>query len=369
MEKIDINKFVINHIQQIKPFDPAEPLDSMAEKAGVEPEKIIRLNANENPYGPSPSVNEAIKKLQANIYPDPEQNVIRTALSKFTGMPKETILCGAGSDELIDLLFRLFCTPKNNVIECDPTFGMYSFCANVAGGKVVFVQRDDEFEIDVEQAIAAIDNSTKIIFVTSPNNPTGNLVKRDQLIELLSTGLIIVVDEAYYEFSGETSQDLVEDNENLIILRTFSKWAGVAGLRVGYGIMHPKVAGHFMDIKPPYNVNIAAEAAMIASLQDSEYLLSNVSKIVTERIRMFDLLSDINGMKVWPSYGNFILCEFARNQARIVYEFLAMKGIFVRKYDSDRLKDSIRVAVGTPTQTDAFIGAIRKSILNERGNV
>ena len=109
MEKIDINKFVLNHIQQIKPFDPAEPLDSMAEKVGVEPEQIIRLNANENPYGPSPSVNEAIQQLKANIYPDPEQNSIRSALSKFTNMPKETILCGAGSDELIDLLFRLFC--------------------------------------------------------------------------------------------------------------------------------------------------------------------------------------------------------------------------------------------------------------------
>ena len=321
---------------------------------------IVKLNGNENPYGCSPLVMEAILKVPMHIYPDPGQRKMRAALSKYTGLNPDNLVVGAGADELIDLLFRLFVSPEDTILDFEPTFGMYSFCANVAGNEIVFVQRDNEFEIDVNRVIAAIDNSTKIIFVTSPNNPTGNLVKRGQLLELLSTGLVIVVDEAYYEFSGETSQNLVQDNENLIILRTFSKWAGLAGLRVGYGIMNTKVAGHLMDIKPPYNVNIAAEAAMIASLQDSEYLLGNVAKIVAERTRLFDLLSEITGIKVWPSYGNFILCEFGQNRARIAYEYLATEGIFVRKYESNRLKDCIRVAVGTPSQTDAFIGAIRK---------
>ena len=365
---MDIDSLIRPHLLSVKTYDAVVAPEVLAAKAGIPEHEIVKLNGNENPYGCSPLVREAVLKVPMHIYPDPEQSKMRTALSKYTGLNPENIVVGAGADELIDLLFRLFVSPGDTILDFEPTFGMYSFCANVAGGEVVFVQRDDEFEIDVNSVIAAIDNTTKIIFVTSPNNPTGNLVKRDQLLELLSTGLIIVVDEAYYEFSGETSQDLVEDNENLIILRTFSKWAGLAGLRVGYGIMNSKVVGHFMDIKPPYNVNIAAEAAMIASLQDSEYLLGNVTKIVAERSRLFDLLSNTNGIKVWPSYGNFILCEFEQNRARIVYEFLAAEGIFVRNYDSNRLKDCIRVAVGTPDQTDVFIRAIRKSILNERGN-
>ena len=361
MKKIDINKFVIDHIQQIKPFDPAEPLDSMAEKAGVEPEKIIRLNANENPYGPSPLVKEAIKKLQPNIYPDPEQNVIRTALSNFTDMPKETILCGAGSDELIDLLFRLFCTPKNNVIECDPTFGMYSFCARITGAQIISVPRDNNFEIDINAVKSAINPETRIIFINSPNNPTGNLAKQNDIETLLATGLIVVIDEAYYEFTDKSFAKLVLQHNNLIVLRTMSKWAGLAGLRIGYGFFNKELVQQLLKIKQPYNVNSAAELALMASLEDVDYLMKNVNLIIKERSRLYSALQGFNqDIRPLQSEGNYILCESLKVESSKIVQGLVRKAIFVRQFSHPKLKKYFRISIGKPQHTDAIISALKE---------
>ena len=361
MKKIDINKFVIDHIQQIKPFDPAEPLDSMAEKAGVAPEKIIRLNANENPYGPSPLVKEAIKKLQPNIYPDPEQNVIRTALSKFTDMPKETILCGAGSDELIDLLFRLFCTPKNNVIECDPTFGMYSFCARITGAQIISVPRDNNFEIDINAVKTAITPETRIIFINSPNNPTGNLAKQNDIETLLETGLIVVIDEAYYEFTDKSFAKLVLQHNNLIVLRTMSKWAGLAGLRIGYGFFNKDLVQQLLKIKQPYNVNSAAELALMASLEDVDYLMKNVNLIIKERSRLYSALQGFNqDIRPLQSEGNYILCESLKVESSKIVQGLVRKAIFVRQFSHPKLKKYFRISIGKPQHTDAIISALKE---------
>ena len=170
------------------------------------------------------------------------------------------------------------------------------------------------------------------------------------------------MDEAYYEFCGQTMAPLVREHDNLVVLRTLSKWAGLAGLRIGYGIMSPTVVSHIMDIKSPYNVNVAAEAALLASLEDAPALMENVSKIVSERDRMFSMLEEISGVTVWPSQGNFILCQFAPGRSQGIFEGLSNRGIFVRDFGSERLQDCFRVAVGTPDQTDAFIGALKELI-------
>ena len=362
MKKIDINKFVIDHIQQIKPFDPAEPLDSMAEKAGVEPEKIIRLNANENPYGPSPLVKEAIKKLQPNIYPDPEQNVIRTALSNFTDMPKETILCGAGSDELIDLLFRLFCTPKNNVIECDPTFGMYSFCARITGAQIISVPRDNNFEIDINAVKSAINPETRIIFINSPNNPTGNLAKQNDIETLLETGLIVVIDEAYYEFTDKSFAKLVLQHNNLIVLRTMSKWAGLAGLRIGYGLMSSKLAELTMAVKNPYNVSNIAEQSLIISLNHSNDLMKRIDTINAHRDELVDKLNKMTNLKVYPSSANFVLCKVIESGVNELNINLIKEGVFVRLFPSEDLKNCFRVSIGTEDENSYFLEKLIKHI-------
>jgi histidinol-phosphate aminotransferase len=173
--------------------------------------------------------------------------------------------------------------------------------------------------------------------------------------------MVVVIDEAYYEFCNQTVANLVPNHDNLVVLRTMSKWAGLAGLRIGYGIMNPGLVNHIVDIKSPYNVNVAAEAALLASLEDAPALLDNVAKIVSERDRLQAALEEMAGITPWPSEGNFILCQLANpEEASRVYEDLASRGIFVRNFDSTRLQDTFRVAIGTPDQTDAFIAALRE---------
>ncbi len=355
---VRIDGLVRPHLVGVNTYDAMEAPEALAERAGIPTDRIIKLNGNENPYGGSPKAIKAVSEIPLHIYPDPKQFSMREALSKYTGIDPESIVVGAGADELIDLIFRLFISPGDKILDFEPTFGMYSFCAEISGAEVQYIQRDDLFEIDVLRAKSQILTGTKLIFVTSPNNPTGNMASEKQVTELLDTGLLIIVDEAYFEFSGMSIQHLVAHYENLIVLRTMSKWAGLAGLRVGYGIMHPLVAKYLMTIKPPYNVNVAAEAALIASLEDSEYLLTNVQKIICERDRMFDLLGSVKGVKAWPSKGNYILCEFGENEVGRVYQELASRGIFVRNFGSSRLTNCFRIAVGKPDETDVFITAL-----------
>ena len=346
------------HLADIKTYEPVEPPERLAERAGIAADEIIKLDANENPYGASPKVSRALAGLPVHIYPDPLQERVREALAGYTGLDMEQIVAGAGSDELIDLLLRLFVAPGETVIDCEPTFGMYAFSARVAGAKITLVPRDDAFDIDVEAVRRAVDSRAKVIFINSPNNPTGNVATTAQVRSLLEAGLIVVVDEAYHEFCGETVAGMVADHENLVVLRTMSKWAGLAGLRIGYGIMSPVLVRHIIDVKPPYNVSTAAEAALLASMEDSEALLEKVGLIVRERGRMFSLLSDIDGVKPRPSGGNFILCQLEGGRAGDVYDGLAGRGIFVRRFSSERLRDFLRITVATPAQTDAVVRGI-----------
>ena len=359
---VNIEKLIRPHLVDIQAYEPVDPPELLAKRAGIPEDQILKLNGNENPYGGSPKAAAALAVTPLHIYPDPLQRKIRSALAGYTGMESEYIIAGAGSDELIDLLFRLFISPGDKILDCDPTFAMYGFCARVAGGSIELVPRDELFEIEVDAVKDAIDSKTKIIFVSSPNNPTGNLATESQVRALLETGLIVVVDEAYYEFSKQTVAGLTPDYDNLVVLRTMSKWAGLAGLRIGYGIMSPSLVQHIIDIKSPYNVNIAAEAALLASLEDAPALLDNVELIMDECKRMFSLLEAIPGVTPWPTYGNFILCQFAPGRAQEIYEGLASRGIFVRNFGSERLRDCFRIAVGKPEQTDVLIAAMKELV-------
>ena len=360
-----IEDLIRPHLVEIQTYEPVDPPEVLAQRAGIPEDRVVKLNGNENPYGASPEVAEALAKAPLHIYPDPLQRKMRDALADYTGLGPENIIVGAGSDELIDLLFRLFISPGDKVVDCDPTFAMYAFCARVAGAEIEMVPRDELFDIDVAAVKDALDSSAKMIFVTSPNNPTGNLAGQAEIVQLLETGRLVVVDEAYFEFCNETVVELVREYENLVVLRTMSKWAGLAGVRVGYGVMSPGVADHMIDVKPPYNVSVAAEAALLASLKDTGTLMGNVDKIVQERERLVSLLNETEGVTPWPSSGNFILCQFAPDRAHDMYEGLASRGIFVRNFGSPRLRDCFRVAVGTPAQGDTFIGALRELLANE----
>ena len=207
--------------------------------------------------------------------------------------------------------------------------------------------------------LAAVGPTTKAVFIANPNNPTGTLTPRKDLERLLDTDTLVVVDEAYYEFCGETVADLVPQRENLAVLRTFSKWAGLAGLRVGYGLFSEQVMEALMSAKTPYNVNAAAEAAAVASLGDVDYLMGNVAKIVDERDRLEILLLNLDFIDVVPSRANFLLCRLVDRDAAKIQRELRREGIFIRYFAAPRIRDCVRISVGRPEDTDAVIWALR----------
>jgi len=304
-------------------------------------------------------VKEALSKYSYyHIYPDSEQRQLRKALQDYAGVSADQIVAGSGSDELIDFIIRLFINPGDRVINCVPTFGVYHFSTESYGGTAVAVPRDGSFAIDVPAVKKAIREGAKVVFIASPNNPSGNTTPKSDILALLDSNAIVVIDEAYYEFGGQTVIPLVDSHDNLIVLRTFSKWAGLAGLRVGYGIFPRKIASHLFRIKPPYNVNAAAQIAALESLRDLDYLQQTIRAIVSERERLSARLAQTAALRPWPSEANFVLCSVRDNLAAGIYQELKRRGILVRYFDTPLLRDYLRISVGKPEHTDALLAAL-----------
>jgi histidinol-phosphate aminotransferase len=384
---MDIEKLIRPELLTMESYAPIEPVEVLGQRTQLPLERIVKLDGNENPYGCSPKVYRALADYpRYHIYPDPEQRDLREALETYVGISRQHILCGSGSDELIDLVLRLFLGPGDEVINCPPTFGMYPFSANVCGGKTIDVARTDgSFALDLSGIRKALGRKTKVIFVASPNNPTANTIRDQEILQLLDTGRVVVVDEAYFEFSGATVANLVPRHPNLIVLRTFSKWAGLAGLRIGYGVFPIEVANYLMKIKQPYNINTAAQVAVLASLADIDSLRDNVARIVAERRRLFGKLKELGWLRPYPSRANFILCSVQpdsepsfsviasqarqsdsaqeklgeESHAKKIWQQLRQKGIFIRYFDSPRLADCLRISVGKPEDSDILIEALK----------
>jgi len=355
-----IEKLVRIDMTRFGAYSAARSPDVIARKLGISEDKIIKLDANENPYGCSPRVRTALENYPyINIYPDSAQTELRELLSGYVGLPQGHLVAGNGSDEIIDLILRSFLIPGDEVVIAVPTFDMYRFCTEVCRGKVVNVPRKNNYEVDVAAMKAAVTARTRVIFITSPNNPTGTIITPKDILEILQTGLPVVVDEAYYEFSGKSVVNLVPEYPNLMVLRTFSKWAGLAGLRIGYGIFSLKLAEVFMKIKPPYSINMAALVAVRESIKDQKYLLETVARMIKERERMFKKLEQLDFLRPVPSQANFILCEVTRGDAFKIQDELEKRGILVRYYNTTLLKNFIRISAGKPEQTDRIIEALK----------
>ena len=324
---------------------------------------MIKLDGNENPYGCSPRVNQALASYPyLNIYPDTEQRELRRLLSEYVGTGPEHIVASNGSNQLIDDVLRLFVNPGDEVITCIPTFDLFRFRTQLCGGTLVGVLRDENFAVDVTAVKAAINSRTKMIVLASPNNPTGTITPIKDMLEIVDTGLPVFVDEAYAEFSGEAMTPLVSQYENLMVLRTFSKWAGLAGLRIGYGIFPPKIAGYLMKIKLPYNVSAAAVVAVRETLSDLDYLQDKVRAIIAERERLLAKLKELKFLNPLPSQANFILCFVLDGSASEIQQRLRNRGILVLYFDIPVLKNAIRISVGKPEHTDALIKALREIV-------
>ncbi len=366
MSESDFAKLVRPDIVAMKPYTPIVPFEVLSQRLGRDPEEIVKLDANENPYGPSPKALEAIASGRYfHIYPDPESNSLRDALSAYVGVDKDYLMVGMGADELIDLVLRVIIEPGDAVVDCPPSFGMYPFSTAVNAGDYVQVWRNDDFSLDVEAIEAAVAErpNTKLLFICSPNNPNGSVIDDDTLRRLLKLPVLVVLDEAYADFAElegyQSHIGWVAEVENLAVLRTFSKLAGLAGLRVGYGAFPRWLLTHMWKIKQPYNVNVAAALAAEASLHDPEWLREKLELLVAERNRLSRELSQLSTFTVYPSQSNFLLCRVLGRDAAQLKSDLEQAGILVRYFNKPGLDNCIRISAGTPAQTDRLLAALR----------
>lgn len=351
-------------LERVAPYEPGESLDAFSARVGIPVERLIKLNSNESPYGPSPRVLAALGSYaRYNLYPDPAAPVLRPALAQYTGVPVEHIFVSNGSNELIQLLWQVFLGPGDSVAMCPPTFSLYTTATTVCGGSTILVPRRPDCSIDPEAIRAALQPNTRVIILCSPNNPTGNPVPLADVEALLETGRIVVVDEAYIEFTDVDSRSaarLAPQHENLIVLRTFSKWAGLAGLRMGYGLFPTWIIPHLLKLQLPFEVNVAAHIAAVETLADLESVRQKVALIVAERARLYHLLASQPFLHALPSEANFVLAYLTDERLRMsdVRAALESEGILVRFFRTPELARAFRVSVGAPSDTDALARAL-----------
>jgi histidinol-phosphate aminotransferase len=358
------DSFIRPHLRKLSPYHPILPFEVLSTRLGRKPEDIIKLDANENPYGPPPEVSEALGSMKfPYIYPDPESRRLRAALAQDSGLGSEYILAGCGADELIDLIMRCVLDPGEKIVDCPPTFTMYAFDAAVNGALVIKVPRKSDFSLDTEWIAEVVEQERpKCIFLTSPNNPDGSIINDEVLLKILDLPILVVLDEAYIEFSGiESRMQWVKKHENLIVLRTFSKRAGLAGLRIGYGAFPLSIIEYLWRAKQPYNVSVAAEISACAALKNPDYLEKVKIALVEERERLFKLLKEVPFLNPYPSHSNFILSEVTSGvDAKKLKEDLAQMGVMIRHFNTKELKDCIRVSVGKPEHTDILIECLNR---------
>ncbi len=352
-------------LKYIKEYVPGKSIEEIAGKYGLDPDKIIKLGSNENPLGPSPLAVKAIQqKLEKiHIYPPADALELRKAISEHTGYAVDNIVVsGNGNDGIIDTMMRLFMSPEAEAIIPIPTFSYYEIATLANGGKPVFVERDADFNIASENVLNKVNRNTRMIFLCSPNNPSGNVVSEENARKILESNTVVFIDEAYADFSGTSLIKLVGEYDNLIIGRTFSKAFGLAGMRVGYAVVPECISCEYMKVMTPFSVDILSLAGGIAALKDKEHLEKSIETVKKGRVQLSRGLEQF--CKVYPSEANFILIDVSPHTAGEVAEVLLRKGIIVRDCTSFRGagKSLIRITIGMEEQNSRVIEAL-KSVL------
>uniref|UniRef100_A0A1D1ZZ84 histidinol-phosphate transaminase n=1 Tax=Auxenochlorella protothecoides TaxID=3075 RepID=A0A1D1ZZ84_AUXPR len=360
----DARVFIRPHLRNLAPYKPIVPLDVISARLGFAEKDIVKLDANENPYGPPPEVTAALASLEyPNIYPDPESRALCEGLSRWHGIPVEHLMVGAGADELLDFIMRCVLEPGEYIVDCPPTFTMYAYDAAVNAARVCTVPRLDGFRLDIKGIKKAVEEvRPKILFLTSPNNPDGSIVSDEDILELLELPVLVVFDEAYIEFSDEPSKmGWVQQYENLIVLRTFSKCAALAGMRLGYGAFPLSLIEVLWRAKQPYNVTVATQVAGLAAMRNIPYIERVRDLLVVERERLSAaLLEQVPYLRPFPSHANFLLCRVTDGRdAAALRERLAREyGVMIRHYSTPDLQDCVRISVGKQEHTDKLIAAL-----------
>ncbi len=345
-------------------YTPGESLESFSRRTGIPIEAIIKLNANESPYGPVPAAIDALRAhAWYNQYPDVCAFNLKDKLGVYTGLDQKHIVLGHGSMEIIAHLWHLFLSPGDSIICCPPTFSLYSSMASICGANIKNVARKASDEIDFQAIQEALTPDVKLIVLCSPNNPTGSSIKENALIDLLTTGHPVILDEAYIEFSSRPAgyAALVARYDNLIILRTFSKWAGLAGLRVGYGLLPEWLVGPMQQIQSPFEFNVAGHLAAIETLQSFNEVQARIHTIIEERQKLFNLLAAQPYLDPFPSEGNFILARLLKKGVSIeqIRKTMEQHGILLRYFPQlESHQDYVRVTVGLPEHTQKLTDAL-----------
>jgi histidinol-phosphate aminotransferase len=351
------------HILGIEPYEPGKPIEELERELGIH--DAIKLASNENPLPPSPRVQKAIEAAlpTLNRYPDDSGFYLRQGIAKKHGVGAEQVVLGNGSNELIELIVRTFVKSGDEAVVPHPSFVLYPMVVQAAGAIRVMVMLK-EYRLDLEAMARAITPTTKLVFVANPNNPTATIVTAEEVERFMSRvpeRTIVIFDEAYIEFAlGPDFPDTlahVRQGRKVVVLRTFSKAASLAGLRVGYGIADADAVALMNRIRPPFNVNALAQAAALAALDDDGHTLECVRMIEAGRHFLYDGFKHL-GLRYVPSRANFVLVDVGRN-AGVIYQKLLREGVIVRPMTAFGMETTLRVSVGTPEENRRLIKALQ----------
>lgn len=352
-------------IMNIKPYVPGKPIEYVQKEFGLK--DVIKLASNENPIGPSPKAIEAMKEAAPKmfLYPDGYCTELREALSNYLNVKNEQLIFGNGSDEIIKLLGEVFIEQGDEVIVADPSFSEYDFMCLLMGGTLKKVPLKD-FKHDLEKMADEINEKTKMIFICNPNNPTGTIVTKSEVEKFLARvpeNVVVVFDEAYHEYVKDnnypqTLEYIKSGLKNVIVLRTFSKIHGLAGLRIGYGIANPDMIQLLERTREPFNVNLMAQKAALASLLDKKHLQDSFKVNESGKKFLYESFSDM-GLNYIPTHANFIMVDVGKHSKEVFVE-LQKKGVIIRTGDIFGLDNYIRVTVGTEEENKRFINSLKE---------
>ncbi|MCL4428271.1 MAG: histidinol-phosphate transaminase [Deltaproteobacteria bacterium] len=353
-----------DYIYKINPYIPGKPIEEVEREKGIK--NIVKLASNENPLGPSPLALKAIKSYLKNLnrYPDGSGFYLKQELVKIFNLKSENFILGNGSNELIDIAARTFCERDENIVSPFPSFVAYYLAGEQLGLKLKISRLKEDYSLDLDDIYKLIDDKTKIVFISNPNNPTGTFFSNDKIINFIkkvNDGVLIIVDEAYIEYIGKSLiEDIdIADFPNVLVLRTFSKVYGLAGLRVGYGIGNKDLISLMDRTREPFNVNSLSLAAAAAALEDKEYLEKVIETNETEKNYLYGGFKKM-GLEFIKTGANFILVKLKGQKAAKISEKLLDGGVIVRPMDRFGYDDMIRITIGTHKENVKLIKALRR---------
>ena len=357
------------NITAIIPYPPRKPQDELEREYGIT--ESIKLASNENPWGPSPLAVAAIQKALSGLhrYPDGSSYYLTRALAEWTGVSPEEIVLGNGSNEVIEFLVKAFVQAGDEVITSHPSFLMYQKFVQVRGGRNIVIELRD-MEHDLDEIAAAVTDRTRLIFLDNPNNPCATLISKERFADFLTTlpeTVIVVLDEAYVDFVDPSEridvQTLIRTPENIpavVALRTFSKAFGLAGLRVGFGIMHADIASLLHRVRQPFNINLPAQVGALAALTDQDHYNNTLSG-TREGLRWLSGQVRALGCRPYSSHTNFFLID-VQGDATVLYEAMLHRGVIVRSMKAYGYPDFIRITIGTEAENKRFIHALKECL-------